>query len=198
MSKLLNNKIYQGLPTFQSGVVSKVRANREYLLSAYVADELNTYRQWGAFPVLNDAYEFKYDKKNNFEEVIEKGPSALGVRSIFNRSGAVMLGKDGTSENASIWRISNNVPLMDSPENRKKIREHSKCTIKDLVEASSSGILGKETYSYSDFMYCKYLGKVPNNYMITLRRFPLPVGDYISSIGESQRDRREKIGRAHI
>lgn len=191
MSKLLNNKIYQGLPTFQSGVVSKVRANREYLLSAYVADELNTYRQWGAFPVLNDAYEFKYDKKNNFEEVIEKGPSALGVRSIFNRSGAVMLGKDGTSENASIWRISNNVPLMDSPENRKKIREHSKCTIKDLVEASSSGILGKETYSYSDFMYCKYLGKVPNNYMITLRRFPLPVGDYISSIGESQRDRRE-------
>ena len=32
-------------------------------------------------------------------------------------------------------------------------------------------------------MYCKHLGKIPNNYMVTLRRFPLPVDDYISSLG---------------
>jgi hypothetical protein len=36
-------------------------------------------------------------------------------------------------------------------------------------------------YSYSDFLYCKYHGKIPNNYMLTLRRFHLPVVDDIMS-----------------
>ena len=36
-------------------------------------------------------------------------------------------------------------------------------------------------YSYSDFIYCKYHGKIPNNYMLTLRRFHLPVLDDIMS-----------------
>jgi len=36
-------------------------------------------------------------------------------------------------------------------------------------------------YSYSDFIYCKYHGKIPNNYMLTLRRFHLPVVDDIMS-----------------
>ena len=32
-------------------------------------------------------------------------------------------------------------------------------------------------YSWEDFLYCKNYGKVPNNYMVTLRRFGTPVGD---------------------
>ena len=32
-------------------------------------------------------------------------------------------------------------------------------------------------YSYADFLYCKYHGKIPNNYLLTLRRFHLPVAD---------------------
>lgn len=36
-------------------------------------------------------------------------------------------------------------------------------------------------YSYGDFIYCKYHGKIPNNYMLTLRRFHLPVTDDIIS-----------------
>ena len=61
MSEILLNKIYQGLPNWQaSPVVSKVRLNREYLISQNIADELNTYRTWDPFPVLNDAYKFEY------------------------------------------------------------------------------------------------------------------------------------------
>ena len=30
-------------------------------------------------------------------------------------------------------------------------------------------------YYWKDFLYCKYYGAIPNNYMITLRRFPTPV-----------------------
>jgi hypothetical protein len=36
-------------------------------------------------------------------------------------------------------------------------------------------------YSYADFIYCKYHGKIPNNYMLTLRRFHLPIMDDIIS-----------------
>jgi hypothetical protein len=87
------------------------------------------------------------------------------------------------------WRIGNNVPLMDSPDTRKRIRQVSGCSVKELVQASSEGMLGRATYSYSDFMFCKHLGKVSNNYMITLRRFPLPVDDFIGAEGVDIDDR---------
>ena len=32
-------------------------------------------------------------------------------------------------------------------------------------------------YFWSDFLYCKYYGAIPNNYMITLRRYPAPMRD---------------------
>lgn len=35
-------------------------------------------------------------------------------------------------------------------------------------------------YHWKDFLYCKYYGTIPNNYMITLRRFPTPVLDNLS------------------
>lgn len=35
-------------------------------------------------------------------------------------------------------------------------------------------------YYWKDFLYCKYYGTIPNNYMITLRRFPTPVLDNLS------------------
>ena len=35
-------------------------------------------------------------------------------------------------------------------------------------------------YYWRDFLYCKYYGAIPNNYMITLRRFPAPMRDNLS------------------
>ena len=35
-------------------------------------------------------------------------------------------------------------------------------------------------YYWRDFIYCKYYGHIPNNYMITLRRFPSPMRDNLS------------------
>lgn len=34
-------------------------------------------------------------------------------------------------------------------------------------------------YTASDFLWCKYYGKVPNNRLVTLRRYPIPVEDEI-------------------
>lgn len=158
-------------------MVSKFRVNREYLISNEIANELNTYTSFEPFATFNDLHGDKTDKTGT-----------LGVRSLFNKSGAVVLGEKQSTDQiisgqASSWRISNNVPLMDNRETRQLIKDNSGCTVKDLVKQSQEGLLGRETYSYSDFMFCKYLGRISNNYMITLRRFPYPVDDFISSIG---------------
>ena len=34
-------------------------------------------------------------------------------------------------------------------------------------------------YQQKDFIFCRWYGKIPNNYMLTLRRFPMPVEDNI-------------------
>ena len=36
---------------------------------------------------------------------------------------------------------------------------------------------GAAPYAWSDFLYCKYYGKIPNNQLITLRRYSSPVSD---------------------
>lgn len=163
---------------------SHIRVNREYLLNSTVASDLNTYLSFSPFDAFVDMYDEETRAKMARGEVKDPKVGYPGVRSIFNKSGAVLLGKGAkTALDMSEWRASNNVPLIDSPEHRKKIRENSGYTIKELVEASQAGILGSAIYSYSDFMYCKYLGQMPNNYLVTLRRYPTPVDDYISAAG---------------
>lgn len=174
--------------------ISKHRYNREYLLSNNTAKELNTYIGFDPFPTFNDLSKIEINN-NNEEDFSGNGPGTPGIRSIFNKSAAILIGSENGDLNIDItdgskvseWRISNNVPLMDSPQARERIRKNSGCSVKELVQASEAGLLGRSTYSYSDFMYCKHLGKMSNNHLITLRRFPLPVDDYISSIGESSR-----------
>lgn len=169
-------------------MVSKVRKSREYLISQNISNELNTYVSFDPFATFNDLFAPEYDANG---KEIDKGKEVgtPGVRSIFNKAGAVVIGDTSTtrsnimSKKASEFRISNNAPLMDNKETRIAIKQNSGCTIKELVEASQQGMLGRETYSYSDFMYCKYLGRISNNYMVTLRRFPYPVDDYISTLG---------------
>lgn len=197
----MSNKLFISSNVLKNQSVSKVKYNREYLISNEIADELNMYNTFGIFSSFNDVYEPKYkpnDKEKTAEEEFVDGfgqDLKLGVkatRSIFNKYSAVLTGASGEDpKKASAWRISNNVPLMDSVYNRNHIRENSGCTVKELVRASESGILGPAMYSYSDFMYCKHLGKIPNNYMITLRRFPMPVDDFISSVGIGGRHDRK-------
>lgn len=184
----LNNTTLNSVYSPGNNVVSKVRVNREYLISQKVAEELNTYVSFDPFPTFNDLFAPTY---KDGEEVTPdtEGSGTPGVRSLFNKVGAVIIGQtnvsteDIISKKASEFRISNNVPLMDNRETRKAIRANSGCTVKELVQASQEGLMGRETYSYSDFMYCKYLGRMSNHYLITLRRFPYPVDDFISSIG---------------
>ena len=67
-------------------------------------------------------------------------------------------------------------------------------SVADVNTGILSGLLGSiegsiigglsAPYYWKDFLYCKHYGTIPNNYMITLRRFPTPVLDNLSLPGE--------------
>lgn len=208
----VTNKIFaiKALPA-ENVMVSKHRMNREYLISNHIASEFNTYLSFKPFATFNDLFVPAYDDKGNEVTPDSTKVGTPGVRSLFNKAGAVIIGVGGTdvsvsgkggsgvwndiaTKRASEWRISNNVPLMDNRDTRMAIREASGCSVKELVEASQKGSLGRETYSYSDFMYCKYLGRTSNNYLITLRRFPYPIDDYIHNFADTGNNNVESLG----
>lgn len=129
----------------------------------------NTYRHWTPFNVqMQNVVTGSKDKDGEAETV---ATTAKGTKSLFNNFNAVYTDDD--------FRIDANMPLLDTPTNRQSQREKTACTIQDLVEASADGLMGRQVYNYSDFAYCKHLGKIPNNYLITLRRFGAPCGDRI-------------------
>lgn len=131
----------------------------------------NTYRYWTPFyiPMQNVIKDGK--TKNSKGEPEMQAVSGVGVKSLFNNYNAII--------SDAQFRTDANMPLLDNPESRMEQRRNTSCTIKDLVEASISGKMGRQVYNYSDFAYCKYLGRVSNNYLITLRRFGAPCGDKI-------------------
>lgn len=43
----------------------------------------------------------------------------------------------------------------------------------------NSTIIGATPYQWNDFLWCKWYGKIPNNRLLTLRRYPVPVEDNI-------------------
>jgi hypothetical protein len=153
----------------------------------------NTYRYWDEFSIpLQNIIKDGYSKDSKGDPKTVK-VTTKATKSLFNNFNAVL-----TNEK---FRLDANMPLLDSPSNRIKQNEHTKCTIKDLVEASREGIMGRQVYNYSDFAYCKHLGKLSNNYLITLRRFGIPCGDkidyrgYMSEIENSLQKHQPDIGR---
>jgi len=75
--------------------------------------------------------------------------------------------------------ISRNVPLTDTES--AEDMDVNDCSISRLVSLSQQkdSPLGLARYKYADFMYCRDLGKISNNRLITLRKFSIPVGDNI-------------------
>lgn len=69
--------------------------------------------------------------------------------------------------------------VTETTEDGKKVKH---------VSGRKHSVLGRGIYNYADFMFCKDLGKVSNNYLITLRRFPHPIGDNITNFIGTESD----------
>ena len=137
--------------------------------------DLNTYRSYKPIALIVEPIFHDDDGDDaDYMPFNSKDPSKHfeGRHSLFNAVNAV-----GNNLN---YQVALNAPLLDTPETREEIRSHSDCSIKALVDASARGEMGRAVYTYADFMFCKHLGRISNNYLITLRRFPHPAGDHIN------------------
>lgn len=133
-----------------------------------------------------------------------KGPTA---RTLFYEAGKRRPGKYGQFLFYSLGNHDNN--FIDSYY-RSENREYNKAVSSRKSKNPSAGHLVRETfalesadcnsifsgflssfeksiigglaapYYWKDFLFCKYYATIPNNYMITLRRFPTPVLDNLS------------------
>ncbi len=177
---------------------SYFKKDRVNLLTSQINSSFNTYRNWNEFDFKLPAQINSVAKDADGDGVSYKGGTTIqvtgkGVKSLFSNMAAIYAQGDG-AENI---RNAYNIPLLDSPELRKSIRNNTNCTIKTLVNESEAGNMGRAIYGYADFMYCKHLGKVPNNYLITLRKFPSGCSDHIMYSGgaESYNKHLPDIGR---
>jgi hypothetical protein len=49
----------------------------------------------------------------------------------------------------------------------------------------------RRPYRFQDFAYCKYWQKIPNNYLVTLRRYPYPTSDNLEAAGENHAQKQD-------
>lgn len=120
-----------------------------------------------------------WGKQNTAQDTTGKsgGPSELSVQ-VTTTAGSPALFNPSMAVNAI--GITENVPLLNSVRSGKQYHI-SEPTIENLIKGSKkdTGILGNARYRLIDFIYCKDLGKVSNNHLITLRKFANPIGDHI-------------------
>ena len=58
--------------------------------------------------------------------------------------------------------------------------------VKNIIEwanqTSAVSVTGFQPYAMTDFMFCRNYGKIPNNRLVTLRRYPFPIDDQIKML----------------
>lgn len=150
-------------------------------LDSAVYDVMNTYR--GTFPYTVTQMSGHADDKGKFPYY-----SSIVSPSLFNPYYGVTA--SGASPGVPLLDNTKNgtkIEAAGEPENTTvtglsiKLHDINDCSINNLVKLSNEddGILGQARYKYADFMYCRDVGKISNNHMITLRRFSAPVPDNI-------------------
>ena len=86
----------------------------------------------------------------------------------------LILKEDDIAQGNSKYNIAadkNFTPRVSRMPTAKQIIDYSR------EQAFGTAAFGPVPYSWNDFLYCKWYGKIPNNHLITLRRYFMPVYD---------------------
>ena len=126
----------------------------------------------------NDSYEYKSKDATGADKITQVGPrpySVFNKYSLVNFRGTIL-----TPEGASTAGKSE---FFNKIEKKSLVNP----TASRIIELT--GAVAKNSgyrYQYSDFAMARYFGKIPNNMMVTLRRFAFPApDDIISPVGLS-------------
>lgn len=66
-------------------------------------------------------------------------------------------------------------------------------TTSALIDWGKSDNSGKTPYQFQDFVFCKWWNKIPNNRLITLRRYAMPILDNLSTPGDGANEQLTDI-----
>ena len=124
-------------------------------------------RKEGLYPKSNFKQPAQYDIEDGKKSRAEKkSPSSMVNNwSLINYRG------DGD--------INYNKAMLGAGKNSAGILPVINPTANVIIEKCRNKGSGSYLYSKKDFVFCEYYGKIPNNYMLTLRRFAYPVEDNI-------------------
>lgn len=127
--------------------------------------------------------------------------SIVNKWSLFSYKGKMVDAAPTTTGNepGPIWGVSKE--LYRKPLYTAESDELNPTAGKIIAKCRENGAVSYQ-YTSGDFAYCHYYGKIPNNYMITLRRFPLPCpddiinGTVLNAKGEAKKVAQPDIARA--
>ena len=114
-------------------------------------------------------------------------PTGTGTRSIFNRYSVFFLNEGVIDQNLDSDGVINpkHMDYFDNPENwrAKTILPNGiqDISTSNIIKTAQDGNHNGMDYEWSDFLYTKHNELIPNNRLITLRRFGYPVGDNLLS-----------------
>jgi hypothetical protein len=156
-----------------------------------------------AMPQIESAYSSEVQGAAQGEAETVFTPS--GTPSLFNPFYIFRYSKFGTVDAPDAYRIDQHKdltidilqtedrPSTDTPSqyklDRKGIENPTAETIIQWAKENSEFKEGMQTspvpYQWNDFLWCKWYGKIPNNRLLTLRRYPIPVEDNLRISSEN-------------
>lgn len=145
----------------------------------------------------NDKSSPKVDDKALSNDEAQKMTDFFGVPALINSNAYINLqAAGGKINNKYLIDRENQIRWYNVTEpgygDGSGVQPSSAPTVAEIVAWSSTSTNSyKFPYKFTDFAFCKWWQKIPNNYLITLRRYPFPVNDAVTS-GEEARGELKK------
>lgn len=160
------------------GARTALEQNMNYRTGEYVSSPTGA-------RITNDAGLPLILKENPSETQLSKTPELrTGVPSFINPYAVLAFpskfGEDSSPYNAIIDDPTSNVKFSSPSVGNKNLDPTVYNLVNQPPDGTSNLYEAKTPYRYTDFLYCKHYGKIPNNYLITLRRYPAPTYDNLA------------------
>jgi len=131
----------------------------------------------GSYSLFNPFRIFRYSAFGMNQQAYERDMH-FDSKTVPNGVIQGLLGNINTFADEAIDALGSTGALLKSFTEAKKKMENP--TASDIIRWSHLGqAMTPVPYSPQDFLWCKYYGKVPNNRLVTLRRYPMPIEDDI-------------------
>jgi hypothetical protein len=139
----------------------------------------------------------KKKMQNEFsaDEIRMRAQEFIGVPALINPNSYINLqAAGGKINNKYLIDRENSIRFYNISEpgvgDGSGVQSSSAPTVNEIVtwSRSNEANTAKFPYKFTDFAFLKWWKKIPNNYLITLRRYPFPVNDSVTNGEEARKE----------